>query len=285
MKDKDIGYVYIAEETNSDNYKVTDVDVIDKPGAFFVRFKACLQSFGVMNRNGRCYVKENVMNNLQTERIQSMIKDGCFYGECDHPQAYIKDRPLSSERINTIDMHNTTHKMLNPHCEGNLLMSDIESDAGTDVGVGLAKKMAQGGYNPSFSCRAIAGIGMMNGRPTVDVKKIITYDLVLFPSHREASKVAGSEKFISKPAHVMTESCKGTLVPLTDIIDVAGNKCDNAKIVMEAFDLTPNNIVGVDRKKDLIIFKDQTNTIYCNMEESTKERINDIFNSFDLIYD
>lgn len=282
MKDRDLGYVYIAEETSPTSYKVQNIDVVDKSGVLFVKFKACLQSFDVMNRNGRRYIKENVMQNLQTERIQSLIRDGKFYGECDHPQSYVKDQQLSSERINTIKMDNTTHRMLNPHCEGNLLVSNIESDSGTEVGVGLAKKMIQGGYNPSFSCRAIASLGMMDGKPTVDVKKIITYDLVLFPSHREANKIGG-EQFVSKSAPgLVKESSNDLVVPLNEIRDAVGNNCDNAKVVMEAFDLDRSNIIGINPKKKIVAFRDRTNTIYCNVDEKTMDRVHDIMTSFDI---
>ena len=282
MKDRDLGYVYVSEETSPESGRISEFEAIDKNGVFFVRFKACLHSFDVMNRNGRRYLKENVMPQLQTERIQCLVKGGKFYGENDHPQSYVKDQQLSSERINTIDMRNTSHRMLNPHAEGNLLVSTIESDAGTDVGVGLAKKMVQGGYTPSFSCHAIAALGMYDGKHTVDVKKIITYDHVLYPSHREANIMGGSQ-FVSKKANgLVNESSTDIIVPLDDVVDTLGRKCDNTKVLMEAFSLTPDNIVGYDRKKQMAIFKDNTNTIYCNVDESTVNRMKDIISSFNI---
>ena len=93
----------------------------------------------------------------------------------NHPTPKYKDRPLSPERIQDIDMTNTSHRMLNPHIEKNLLVSRIQSDAGTAAGMNLAKKMVQG-FIPGFSCRAIASMMLENGKPVVNVRKIITYD-------------------------------------------------------------------------------------------------------------
>jgi len=281
MKDRDLGYVYISEETSSNN-GISEFEPVNKDGVLFVRFKACLHSFDVMNRNGRRYLKENVVPQLQTERIQTLVKGGKFYGENDHPQSYVKDQQLSSERINTIDMSNTSHRMLNPHVEGNLLVSTIESDAGTSVGVGLAKRMIQGGYVPSFSCRAIASLGMYEGKPTVDVKKIITYDHVLYPSHREAN-IMGTSQIVNKKANgLVNESAVDMVVPLSDVVYEIGKNCDNAKVVMEAFSLTPNDMVGYDRHKKMAVFKDDHNTIYCNVDRDTVRRMNDIMSSFGL---
>lgn len=283
MKNNNLGYMYISEETSPQSSNITNFEVVDNHGVFFVRFKACLHSFDVMNRNGRRYLKENVVPQLQTERIQCLVRGGKFYGENDHPQSYVKDQQLSSERINTIDMKNTSHRMLDPHVEGNLLVSTIESDSGTEVGMGLARKMVQGGYIPSFSCRAIASLGMYDGKPTVDVKKIITYDHVLYPSHREANMM-GSTKFINKKANGLVNESTHTdiIVPLSDIVDDLGRKCDNVKVMMEAFSLTPDNICGYDRKKKMAVFKDKTNTIYCNVDKSTVDRMKDIMSSFNI---
>lgn len=279
MKPKNLGYVYISEETSSSTMPISNFETHDENGVLFVRFKACLHSFDVINRNGRRYLKENVLPQLQSERIQCLVKGGKFYGENDHPQSDYKDQQLSSERINKIDMNNTSHRMLNPHVEGNLLVSTIESDAGTAVGVGLAKKMIQGNYTPSFSCRAIAALGMYEGKPTVDVKKLITYDHVLYPSHREAN-IIGTPQVVNKKANGIINESADVVVPVQDIIDGLGRKCENVEIMMEAFSLSRDNIAGYDNKKKMIVFKDNMNTIYCDVDKNTVKRMNDIMSSY-----
>ena len=98
--------------------------------------------------------------------------------------------------------------------------------AGTDAGMNSAKKMVQG-FIPEFSCRAIASMMIKNGKPTVNVRKIITYDWVLFPSHREAGQnTSAPTKFVSKVANVVTESVndlveasKDIMIPLKEILE------------------------------------------------------------------
>ena len=204
----------------------------------------------------------------------------------NHPTPKYKDRPLSPERIQDIDMTNTSHRMLNPHIEKNLLVSRIQSDAGTAAGMNLAKKMVQG-FIPGFSCRAIASMMLENGKPVVNVRKIITYDWVLYQSHREAEQLQTTPtKFVSKVANCIQESAekmkttsKDILMPLKDILESVGRTDVNAQIIMESFDLTNDDMVGFSKDNKHIIFKDNNNMIYCNIDQSSRKKVNDFMRS------
>lgn len=241
--DPNMGMVFIEEQTSPEVNEVKNFDVIDKNGIFYVDFESCIHSFDVMNRNSRMYRGSNIEKCLQTERIQSYLSHGGWYGEMNHPTPKYKDRPLSPERIQDIDMNNTSHRMLNPHIEKNLLVSRIQSDAGTAAGMNLAKKMIQG-FIPGFSCRAIASMMLENGKPVVNVRKIITYDWVLYQSHREAEQLQTTPtKFVSKVANCIQESAekikttsKDILMPLKDILESVGRTDVNTQIIMESFD-------------------------------------------------
>ena len=284
--DPNLGMVYLAEQTSPDQNIVKNMAVIEKNGILYVDFETCLHSFDVLNRNSRMYRGSNIDKCLQTERIQHYLSHGGWFGEENHPMSKYKDRPLSPERIQDIDMSNTSHKMLNPHIENNLLISRIQSDAGTDAGMNLARKMIQG-FIPGFSCRAIASMNLVNGKPVVDVRKIITYDWVLYQSHREAEqRVEKGTKFVNKIADTVREftekaenAARDVMVPLKEILEYAGKRDVNAQVIMESFDLTDDNLVGFSQDHKHIIMKDNDNTIYCNMTPETRNKVNDCLRS------
>ena len=284
-RNSDLGFLYIAEQTSPEQNEVKNFDVTNKDGVFFVDFESCIHSFDVMNRNIRMYDGDNVVECLNTERMNHYFSHGGLFGEQNHPIPIYKDRPLSPERIQDIDMSNTSHKIFRPRRQGNLLIARIQSDAGTAAGMNLAKKMVQG-FIPGFSCRAIASMSMKNGKPVVDVRKIITYDWVFFQSHREAEQIQSvPNKFVHKVANAVNEyvteetGSEDVSVPVSQILEYAGYKDVNAQVVMEAFELDKTSLVGFSKDNKQIIMKDSDNTIYCNMLPETRNKVNDYLRS------
>lgn len=80
--DPNMGMVFIEEQTSPEVNEVKNFDVIDKNGIFYVDFESCIHSFDVMNRNSRMYRGSNIEKCLQTERIQSYLSHGGWYGYC-----------------------------------------------------------------------------------------------------------------------------------------------------------------------------------------------------------
>lgn len=281
LSDRDMGFVYIAEQTSPNDNIVRNVDVVDRDGILYVDFESCLHSFDVMNRNTRMYEASNINECLQTERIQHYLSHGGWFGEQNHPTPSLKNQPLSPERIQDIDMNNTSHKMLNPHIEKNLLISRIQSDAGTAAGMNLARKMIQG-FIPGFSCRAIAIMTLKNGKPVVNVRKIITYDWVLYQSHREAEQINKEDtKFVHKNPTVVSETTtEDIMIPLGEILEYVGKTDVNTQIIMESFDLSMDNLTGFSKDNKHIIIRDNDNMIYCGINPSTRKKVNEYLASF-----
>lgn len=287
--DKDVGVMYLAEETSPEQNTVKDLKVHNDGDVFYVDFESCIHSFGVMNRNSRMYEAANIEECLKTERIQHYLSHGGWFGEMNHPTPKYKDQPLAPERIRDIDMENTSHKMLNPHIERNLLVSRIQSDAGTAAGMNLAKKMVQG-FVPGFSCRAIATMTIKNSKPVVNVRQIITYDWVLFQSHREAEQIRSVDnKFITKSPdgnkvitnnHFINES-SDIAIPMKDLIGRISNSDPNAQVMLEGFDLDIDSVMGfTPNRKNMIIRDQDSNTIYCGINQKSKRMVDDFFRSF-----
>lgn len=282
-----MGYMYIAEESSVyGGSPVKNIDVVNKNGVFFVTFDSVLHTFDEINRNQRQYKADNIRECLLTEKIQSLLADNAFYGERDHPTQETENGKLTPERIQAIWMPNRSHIIKRPKIIGDELQAHIETCAGTDVGVGFAKDIIQG-LKPAFSCRAIASMKLINGKPTVIVRRLITYDWVLYPSHKRAHMIS-SPKGVMKSIKAFTESAMDTvkdvvgdvLIPLQEILESVGKTDVNTQMIMESFELTPESLCGFDETHTHAIIKDNDNTIYAKISPQTKRKVDDFFSKF-----
>ena len=282
-----MGYMYIAEESSVyGGSPVKNIDVINKNGVFFVTFDSVLHTFDEINRNQRQYKADNIRKYLLTEKIQSLLADNAFYGERDHPTQETENGKLTPERIQAIWMPNRSHIIKRPKIIGDELQAHIETCAGTDVGVGFAKDIIQG-LKPAFSCRAIASMKLINGKPTVIVRRLITYDWVLYPSHKRAHMIS-SPKGVMKSIKAFTESAVDSvkdvvgdvLIPLQEILESVGKTDVNTQMIMESFELTSESLCGFDETHTHAIIKDNDNTIYAKISPQTKRKVDDFFSKF-----
>ena len=284
IKDAD-ALVYISEQTSPDESIVNNIKTFDSHGVFFVEFDTILHSFDCINRNNRAYLSDNVEECLNAERIISMLHDNAWYGEMDHPLQITINGKLTPQRLQTIYMPNRSHKIMRPVFKNNLLYAHIQTASGTEAGEGFAKEIIQG-LIPAFSCRAIAVLKFIKGKPIVMCKKIITYDWVLYPSHKEAhivSDAKGTEKKIKTVTESVKEKFKtfsqDIILPLQELLENVGMD-SNVNMVMESFDLSSEDIIGVDSTGTRAIITDDNNTIYAKMSPKTVREVHDFYSSF-----
>lgn len=287
----DVGFMYVAEQCSpsSDDNTVKNINVVNKSGVFFVEFDTGLHSFECMNRNDRMYLRSNLEENFKTERIQSLLHDNAFFGEQDHPMEITEHGKLAKKRVQNIYMPNRSHKIMLPKFEGNMLNAHIQTASGTEAGRGFANEIIQG-LIPDFSCRAIATLRLINGKPVVIVRKLITYDWVLYPSHKEATIIGSPTGAIKEIATTVTESAKDRIkkftkdvaLPLKEILESVGMKDPNTELIMESFDLDKSALVGFDDDKTHAIIKDNNNVIYSNMSPKTIHEVEDFYHSFNI---
>ena len=74
-----MGYMYISESF-SDN-EIKNIDAKRSSDLFYVTFDTNLQDFDVENRNRRYYDAANIMDCIRSEKIQSMLRCGGWFGE------------------------------------------------------------------------------------------------------------------------------------------------------------------------------------------------------------
>ena len=281
----DLGFIYLCESAETPLTKVGDLKIYNDNNIFFVEFDSVLQSFGVENRNHRYYTAENVWQAIQSPKIQDLLAHDSWFGECNHPTQEYQDRKLTPERIRDVWPQNRSHKIMNPRIDGNLLKARIQTDAGTEAGIGFAKSIIQG-MVPRFSCRSIATLRQINGRPTVVIRLLVTYDWVFYPSHCEAEMIGTLQRPMTESASDLVlpngsnVTPNDTMIPLHEILDLVGNKDTNTEILLESFDLDIGDLVGFDETHDHAIIKDRDNMIYAKIRPETKHKVDDFFASF-----
>lgn len=290
----DLGFVYLAETSNEGYENFDKFDVIETNGLFMVQFTQILQSFDVLNRNNRYYDGDNVWDCIMAEKVQSQLAHNGLFMELDHPMQKYKDKPLSAERIQSIDYDRRCAVIKNLKRTGNLIQGTITT-TNNDLGVGIAKDIVGIGYRPMASCRAIASMIMKNNKPYVQMKRFITYDMVSYASHKEADTVGGYTP-ISKSIKAVKESVEDTIkekaipmieyvnndiiIPLRDILTNLGEKDVTTQVVLESFNLDTDDIIGVTKDHNKLIIENDGNYIYANISKDSVNKVNDFFTSF-----
>lgn len=280
------GYVYIAEQVISgEQNHVSNVDVYNKDGVFYVVFDTNLQSFGVINRNQRSYTAKNIWECILMDKIQALLRDNGWFGEFNHPVSQYKDQKLSPERLQDVEPTRRAFKIMRPKIIGDLLQARIQSSQ-NQMGVEWGKEILAG-WIPSFSCRAIATLQMIGGKPVVVVRRLITYDSVWYPSHPEAHAIS-APKAVKKSIDITTESAvdeiqmEAVIIPLKEILESVGKTDVNTQMIMESFELPQESLIGFDRFHTHAIIKDDDNMIYANISPQTKRRVDHFFESLNI---
>lgn len=285
LNDNDpMGYMYISESFASDS-AIQNIDSKKSSDIFYVTFDTNLQDFDVQNRNHRYYDAQNIMDCIKSEKIQSLLRTNGWCGEYDHPQPTKAGEKLSPERIQNVPPERECFIISSPRLEGNVLKAHIQSSQG-QIGEKFAKDILAG-WVPQFSCRAIASMISKAGKPYVQVKRLITYDGVKFPSHAIAhaiSKPVATIKSITESVGVTMESAteviNDIMVPLKDILTDIGKTDVNTQMILESFDLSMDNMIGISNDRRHAIIRDENNIIYSNIDPTTVKKVNDFFTSF-----
>ena len=168
-------------EATMEPMKPKILNTVNEPGVFYATFEACMQSFDCFNRNQRNYALRPMMEAMQADHIQELMRKGTWVGENGHPEGN------DIKRILSIDPTKICHRMYNPEFRGNLLYMTIDTLNDDMWGKQFTKHLLQG-MMASFSLRALAAITKdSSGRGIIKTKPhIVTYDRVILPSHREA---------------------------------------------------------------------------------------------------
>ena len=175
MPDRKLGSIILESASKMEDMVVTS-DI--KSTVRRVIAEGTLQDLDVQNRNKRYYAKSDISRELNGDRWNELMKAGYARGEMSHP--------LSNDlvRQQTIDDKLTCVKYLKTWIDGDKVKAQFR---GTNNEYGNAFDLdLRDGDLPAFSLRALGNIENVNGKAYVKHLRLITYDCVIFPSHKAA---------------------------------------------------------------------------------------------------
>lgn len=159
---------------------VSDYKVLNESTATgSVIIEAVLQTSDTPNRNGRIYPKSILTKGINAPHIQELINANSWVGEAGHPLNADTVRQVS------IDPDRMSHRILSTRWEGNKLIGVVES-LNTKNGIEFKNCILQK-MRVAFSLRALGATkSTAQGQVVTDPMRVVCYDWVILPSHKEA---------------------------------------------------------------------------------------------------
>lgn len=207
-------------------------------GQPFCIFEATLQTFDCYNRMGRRYDAHNVASVIDNdERIQTLLKQNKWRGELNHPNPDIKGQQYSDIRMTIPEPLNSSHFISHPRLEGSKYKGRITTHPGTKAGICASSEVIDLGIVPSFSVRLLGNMipNAPRNQPNMRVTKVITWDMVDFPSH-----VGADADIEAKYMEAATET-----LFLKDLADYCHEQSETLKVICESFQISNDEIIGI----------------------------------------
>lgn len=276
MDNRRIGSIILEGAATVEDTVISDI----KPsgsGKSRVLAEGTLQDMNVENRNHRIYAKADLSPEIMGPRMTELIKAKEMKGELGHP--------LSDDlvRQQTIDPKLVCVLFTKIWIDGNKVKGQFK---GTNNAYGDEFDAdLRDGCKPAFSLRALGAIENVNGKAYVKGIKIITYDRVIYPSHR----VAYTEKIVSEsaidgtPVHengiIVPENDPGRIITLKDsdartVINRLQRESANLDRIVSTFDGIMDQITLVNESTVMMTnrFGDK---YYINLETHIDNLISD----------
>lgn len=268
-----VGYIICENLT-----PVKDMKIVGKTPSGKPIGEGILQEVEEDNRNGRYYEKSELFPQLQTERTKELLKTGNFKGENGHPMTN------DIKRQATIDPNNVVVKFLDIWTEGNFIKARF-TGTNNALGESFNKDMLDGEL-PSFSLRALGTIVNKNGHACVRNIKLITWDRVIYPSHKHAYM----EKLVSESAGLdeaymtgngnnlfVEEDYHGFVTPITNekVVKLLKQESANLNFVMENFDGIYESIQLMDNGRNVQLNDGKGNILVVNLEQHVQDLLMD----------
>ena len=237
MKQQPIGHIILESPTVTQDIKQVGRSPLNNR----VIAEGTLQDVDNTNRNGRDYAQEDMFPALKDARLLELLKTGNLKAEDGHPL----DKTLARQQ--TIYKPLTCAKFLSIWTDGKLIKGRFKG-TNNDRGEYFNNDLLDGEL-PAWSLRALGTLQNKNGKIYVKNIRIITWDSVIFPSH----KVAYTEKIVSEGAEmagmgenqrVYSESWQGEIHPILnkEAIEYIKNESANLKLFKDSFDVLGNTI-------------------------------------------
>lgn len=217
-------------------------------GQAFCIFESTMMTFNEYNRMRRRYDANNLDTVIRTdERINDLLKRHQWRGEWNHPNPEIKGQQYSDIRMTIPEPSLTSHFIENPRLEGDRYRAHIITHPGTANGKSVASEIIDIGAEPAFSVRLLGNMipNAPVNQPNMRVSKVITFDMVDFPSH------AGAVSDIIPRVHQ-----EGTVYNLKDFANYCCEQDETMRVVCESFQMSPAEIMGITQNAEIEVVQD-----------------------------
>ena len=208
-----------------------------------------LQDMDVENRNHRIYSKADMVPEVNGARLKELINARSLLSEWGHP--------LSDDlvRQQTIDPKLCCCRFNKVWIENNLIKGQFEA-TNTEYGKAFDQDLREG-VKPAFSLRALGSIENIDGKAYVKGVKIITWDTVIFPSHKAAymDKIVSESAIDGTPIAsnqvVVPKNDPGRIITLSStdaktVINRLQRESANLDKIVNTFDGIMDNIMLID---------------------------------------
>lgn len=225
----------VSSELATNGYKVKR----SAEGLPYCVFESTLMTFNVYNRMRRRYDANNINTVIATdERINDLLRRRQWRGEWNHPNPEIKGQQYSDIRMTIPEPTRTSHFIENPRLEGDKYRARIITHPRTECGRSVASEIIDIGSVPAFSVRLLGNMipNAPVNQPNMRVSKVITFDMVDFPSHD------GAEADITPSVHMESAN----VVFLKELAQYCCEQDETMKVVCESFQFSSDEITGIN---------------------------------------
>lgn len=294
--DNKIGYII-----NESGILMEDFDIVSPTASNSIPFKddikfhskdriigyGVLQNADERNRNGRIYRRSDLEREINAPRQVELMSTGTFLGHAGHP--------LSNELIvqQTIDPKLCCVRFHKLWMEGDKVMAYFEG-TNNELGKTFDSDLRMG-VKPAFSLRALGTIKSTPQGAMVENLKMITYDSVIYPSHKcaytqgvvnESATMEAVSGFTLNESNDATKSFIGTFSNADVVaaikkmgatnesaIDYIKDKSQNFKMLKEYFDMSKYDMVDIINSHQIALTEAGNATIVMNIEDYIAKEI------------
>lgn len=288
--DNKIGYII-----NESGILMEDFDIVTPTASGSLPFKdeikfhckdriigyGVLQTAEERNRNGRLYTRADLAREVEAPRQRELMETGNMLGHAGHP--------LSSELIvqQTIDPKICCVRFHKMWMEGDRVMAYFEGTM-NELGRTFDADLRIG-VKPAFSLRALGTIKSTPRGAVVENLKMITYDHVIYPSHRGAyttGVINESATSVPDSGFTLNEGNDATKSFITSFsnadvvraikemggtnesaIQYIKDKSHNFKMLKEYFDMTKYDTIDIINPRQVALTEAGNATIVMNIED------------------
>ena len=275
MNNQVIGNIILERATTS-----VDTRIIGE-NAGKVEATGIVQDLGIENRNGRIYELKDIKPEIEGDRFQKeLIPTGNCISEWGHPVS----QELSRQSV--IDPKNSCARFTKLWIEGNEVHANFK---GTNTNYGLAFNAdLMEGVKPSFSLRALGSVDReRNGKCYVRNIRCITYDTVVYPSHKKAYMTGfvapTNESAITESANISADNYtnsktmfeNGVLIPIVNqqVVDYIKQESANVKSILNNFETLYESAIIVNDGKKVQLTLAGGDKILVNLEQYIADEI------------